>query len=442
MNTKNFITSLSLISFSLTSSFALQATLLHTDCTQANLCVVADSPTQEIKISVKSANAPQGDIVIFEKNANVNKVKISNLLPNTLYEYEIKANAKQALENFAKPTKDVTTVKGSFKTAPDYKEKTPPPDFSFAVLGKVYQNDKLFDVPFRTNGGEYEIFETLANTKPNFAIWAGGTDTLRPADVGSQEAILARFIKSRALPLAQNFLNNIPSYGVMAKVSFGENNPDKFSPTAQNALDAFNAFWALPQKNTQGTFYTFSYADTDIFVLDCCSQRSNLDYKKNMPEILGEAQLTWLMANLSASKANFKIVITNIPFANPADNAENFTFAKKERKELLDFLALKKIEGVIFISANKNFAEATKLVRAGAYPLYEVTAGAFTDRPATDVSEMNYFRQPNSLVKNRSFLNVKVDGAEHDRHITIAVIDAKGNQQYALKLKQSELKGK
>ncbi len=438
MNTKNFIVSLLSVICPISTTMALQATLLHTDCTQANLCIVADSPEQELKIAIKDIKSgkerriSQEDSSILssiEKNGRVSKIKINDLLPNTTYEYEVKGDgAKQS-------------IKGSFKTAPDYKGKTPPPDFSFAVLGKVYENDKPFDPPFRTNGGEYEIFEKVANTNPAFAIWAGGTDSLRPADMGSLDAILSRFVKSRTQKLAQNFLNNIPNYGVMANVSFGENNADKYSPTAPNAIKAFETLWTLPQKNKDGAYYSFSYGDADFFVLDCCSQRSNLDYKKHMPEILGEEQMTWLMANLSASKANFKIIITNIPLTNPAENADNFTFANKERKTLLDFLVLKKIEGVVIVSANKNFAETTRLVRAGAYPLYEVTAGAFTDRPASEVSEMNYFRQPNSLVKKRSFVSVKIDGAENDRHITFAVIDSKGERQFGFTLKQSELKG-
>ncbi len=438
MNTKNFIVSLFSVVCPISATMALQATLLHTDCTQANICVIADTPEQELKITVKDiASGKEREIskddasVLspIEKNGRVNKIKINSLSPNTAYEYEIKGDgAKQS-------------IKGSFKTAPDYKDKTPPPDFTFAVFGKVYENDKPFDPPFRTNGGEYEIFEKVANAKPAFAIWAGGTDTLRPTDMGSLEAILSRFVKSRTQKLAQNFLNNIPNYGVMANASFGENIADKYSPTAQNALQAFETLWTLPQKNKSGAYYSFSYSDADFFVLDCCSQRSNLDYKKHMPEILGEEQMAWLMSNLSASKANFKIIVTNVPVTNPAENSDNFTFAKKERKSLLDFLVLKKIEGVVIISANKNFAETTRLVRAGAYPLYEVTAGAFTDRPASEVSEMNYFRQPNSLIKKRSFVSVKIDGAENDRHITFAVIDSKGERQFNFTLKQSELKG-
>ena len=436
MNTKNFIAPFIFVSVAY-SAFALQATVMHTDYTQANIWVLQDKQQQDISVVVRDAKSGKetsaSDLSIDNAtitDGRIRKIKVNELSPNTKYTYEVKDNQTQQ------------SIKGSFTTTPDYKDRTPPPDFSFVVLGKNYENDAPFDVPFRTNGGEYEIFETVANTKPCFAIWAGGTDTLRPADMGSREAMLSRFAKSRMQKFAQKLLQNTSNYGVMASVSFGTDNADKYAPSAKNAKDAFDSFWVIPQKNGESFYYSFSYSDVDIFVLDCCSQRSNLDYKEHMPKILGAEQIKWLMANLSASKATFKIIVSNIPFANPVSSPKNFTFAEKERKEILDFLALKKIEGIIFISANKNYAETTRLIRAGAYPLYEATVGALTDRPANDVSEMNYFRQPNSLIKKRSFLNVKVDGSENDRHITLSFIDAKGIQAYSFTLKQSDLQGR
>ena len=400
---------------------------MHTDCTKA-IFHVGDIDKSKLKITLKDAKS--GAAITPSVSLGCAKsgfVSVSGLAPNTAYAYELSS--------------DGATVAGKFKTAPDYKNRTPPPDFTFAVLGKNHINDQPFDVPFRTNGGEYEIFEAIAAANPDFAIWACGADTLRPADTGSLEAMLARFAKSRAKKSARKLLLNAPNYGVMADAASGVGVADKHSPAAANARAAFEAIWALPQKNADGAYYAFSYADADFFVLDCCSQRSNLDFKQYMPQILGQEQIEWLMANLQASKANFKIIILNTPLANPVKSPENFTFAAGERKQLMDFLVLKRIEGVVVISANKNFGEITKFVRAGGYPIYDLTAGALTDRPAEDVQEMNYFRVPNSLVKCRSYALVKIDGPENDRRITLSFFDSKGKQLFALTLKLSQLKG-
>jgi hypothetical protein len=54
---------------------------------------------------------------------------------------------------------------------------------------------------------------------------------------------------------------------------------------------------------------------------------------------------------------------------------------------------------------------------------------------------MNYFRMPNSLTKVRSFVSIKVDGAETDRQAVISIIDSKGRILFTTTIKQSELKG-
>ncbi len=427
MNTKKFI-ALFTLPFIFSTSYAIQATLLHVDCTKADIFVENENCAQQLSVVLK--NAKTGEI-LNQQIAKLPQQKLSfvNLSQDTEYQYQVL------------DTQNKVEVKGKFKTAPDYKDRTPPPDFSFAVLGSNYVNDKPFDVPFRTNGSEYEIFNAVAKAKPNFVVWANGADTLRPADMGSQEAMTYRFSKSRKVAEAQNVLNNFANYGVMANQAFGDKNADKFSPTAKNAKTTFKKFWSIPQSNDDALYYYFSYSDADFFVLDTCSQRSNLDYKEYMPEILGKKQLQWLMANLNNSTAKFKIIVVNSPLTNPVKSKAHFTFAEKERKAILDFLVLKKITGVVVVSANKDFSEITRFVRAGGYPLHEATVGAFTNRPAKEVSEMNYFRVPNSAITVRSFMLVKIDGAENDRRISMSFINSKGEQLFNLTLKESELRG-
>lgn len=421
---KTFST-LTIFALATMSAMAIEsATLLHTNSTQTNFCV--ETAENQISVNIKNTANGQTQSLKFQPSSQkFTKIAIDNLEPNTKYEYELSAKK---------------TIKGSFKTQADFKDRTPPPDFSFVVLGKNYINDAKFDPPFRTNGGEYEIFEQAFKISPSFAIWANGADTLRHADVGSENSMLARFAKSRKVKQAQNLLQNVANYGVMSADASSDTLPEKYSATAENAKNAFEKIWALPQKNSSN-YYSFSYSDADFFVLDTCSERLNLDYKEHMPVFLGKQQLNWLMANLASSKANFKFIVLNTPLTNPAKNDKNFTFAPKERKELMDFLALKKIEGLIVVSSNKDCAEATRFIRAGAYPLIEITAGAFTNRPATDTTEMNYFRMPNSLTKERSFVSIKVDGAENDRRATVAIINSKGATLFTTTIKHSELKG-
>ncbi len=369
-----------------------------------DVCWKAKSTDVKIKASIDLYNRNCHNEVIFE-----------NLEPNTEYKYIVNG------------------ISGSFKTKPDYLDKTPPPDFTFVALGDNYINDPKYDPPFKTNGAEFEIFKSILDTKPAFAIWVGSENCLRNADLGSKSAIFNRLLQARLSENSKQFFNNIANYAVP--------NSDKISDStsigAANKMSAFDRLWANPQGSDKTSrAYSFSYSDVDFFVLDDFSNRTNLDYEKNVPQMLGEAQLKWLFGALNNSKAIFKFIIMNTPIANPVESDANFTFAREERKALFDFLSNKQIEGIIMISGKKGYGEITKLVRAGAYPIYEVTTPPLTARPEKEVKEMNYFRLPSSAILKRAFTQIKIEGAEKSRIATITFFNAKGEPEFSTSIKQ------
>ncbi len=407
---------------SVCSSFA--ATSMVGACTAREAKVwIKTTKLPSEKITAKCANR-DGKVVSISKEENCAVVVFSKLSPNTKYNYTI--------------SDGVETLSGSFKTRPDYEERTPPPDFSFALFGRNHINDKEFDPPFLTPGGEYQIYETARKTMPNFAIWVGGANDLRPADIDSRSAIFARFAHARDLNEAKQFLANTPNYGVASISNFG--GKDSSKSNARDARDAFNAFWANPQSVSEKfDAYSFKYSDAEFFVLDDVSQRSNLDYLQNRPYILGEAQLLWLMTALDNSNAKFKIIVMNSPMMNPVEKPDNFTFAKDERKRLLDFLVSKKITGVILVSGNKDYGEMTRFVRAGGYPLFEITTPPLTARPTKEIKDMNYFRIPSSGITERAFTLVKIEGQENARTVTINFVNSKGDVLFTTNIKESDL---
>ena len=361
-------------------------------------------------------------------NGNTAECIFADLDPGTKYEYAVEDSKAQKL------------FSGVFSTKPDFKDRTPPPDFTFAVLGSNYVNDKTFDPPFRTPGAEYEIYEAVKNAKPAFVIWADGLNVLRNADVGSRSGIFSRYRAARAFKNINAILESHPNYAVMSASNFGKNNPDASSASRHAAAEAFRSFWSNPEYAVEGIqAYTFNYSDAQFFVLDDCSARSNLDYKQDKPYILGSDQSRWLKNALENSQAKFKIIVINSPFANPVKSKTNFTFAAEERKDIMDFLSAKKIGGVVFLSANKEYGEATRLVRAGAYPLIDITAAPLTDRPAAEIEELNYFRMPGSGITKRAFLMAKIDGPENERAISFTFVDSQGKPLFTTSVKEQEL---
>lgn len=396
---------------------------------EARVWVAAGSAKGITAACSEGGKAASSAAVQNPQNGGASTIIFSGLNPGAKYEFSVK-------------TADGAEIaKGSFKTRPDYKDRTPPPDFSFAVFGENYLNDKQFDPPYKTPGGEYEIYAAADAKNPAFSIWADGMNTLRNADEDSASAKFLRGAAAREIPEISALLSKRANYGVAARGSYYGKSNDSNSAGAVGASAAFDMLWANPASGAGGAkSYSFQYADAEFFVLDDCSNRSYLDYRNSRPAYLGERQLEWLMGALQNSKANFKFVVMSSPFANPANSRDNFAFSADERKRLSEFLVFSKIPGIVFLSANKPFGELSRLVRAGGYPIYDLTAGPLTGRPIEEVTEMNYFRVPSSAITKRSFAIIKVDGPENDRAVTFSFFDSKGAQLFSTTVKLSELK--
>lgn len=417
--------------------------LLSTVSTYAASSMVGACFAREARIWVKTDAVPSGEAEVYCARSDSPDIKIKGRLvsasedENTAIFVFPKLSAGVVYEYTVADGKKL--LKGSFKTSPDYVNRTPPPDFSFALLGRNHINQREFDEPSTTSGGEYEIYETVRKSAPNFAIWAGGANDLRNADIDSRSGIFARYADARELDEAKLLLSNISNYGVVSASNFGGAGASKSN--ARDARDAFSSFWPNPQGPSRNfNAYSFKYSDAEFFVLDDVSLRSNLDYGANRPYFLGKEQMNWLMAALENSTAKFKFVVMNSPVANPVEKRDNFTFASAERRDLFDFLSSKKISGVVFLAGNKHYGDMTRFVRAGAYPLYEMSAPPLTARPIDEINDMNYYRIPSSGVKKRAFGIVKIDGAENARVVTFSFVDSKGEVLFSNSVKESELR--
>lgn len=399
--------------------------LASCDMREASIWIMA-KPNSKLEISSngKTSNAAtNGDGIAV--------VRLNALKPNTQYECKI-----------AYPDGKSPSVSVKVKTIPDYEKRTPAPDFKFAIIGKVHTNDSVFDEPFKTPGGEYEIFDAVKKQNPDAVIWANNGATFRTADYGSLSGMKARYRFERSNPALKELLASAPNYAVIGEDTYGAPDSDKNLWNKKDAVSAFKSFWNNPSfgVGSQGNLASFfRYGDAEVFLLDDSTMRNNLDHKNSRPEMLGEEQLNWLLASLKKSKAKFKIVVCNSPITNPVEDKDNFAFYKKERKDLLEFINENKIGGVVFVSAKKDYAEITKMVRAGAHDLVEITAGPATARPAKNATEVNFFRSIGSLILERSFATISFIGDENDRQLKIDFFNSKGENLLTQTIKASEL---
>ena len=418
--------------------------------------------------SFGEVSARLGEIGMRYANVSFTDTGASEKNPDVVFEFSKKADASSAasitkkIEDFY--SKSVSAQIGpleadteyelkissaggqktlSFKTRSDWVGRKPPADFEMALLGACHDNDKVYDPPFRTPGGGYEVFDAVLKNSPSAVLWLGGFVSLRPADLGSYAGYAARYIRAEKESKAGALLGGASNMGVMGISSYGADLDDTRSLCKLDAQRAFENFWGTVPAGAEllgSMTYSFKIYDAEFFVLDDCSSRDNLADSPSERKMFGKVQMDWLKSALLKSGATFKVIVANSPMLNPVERIGHFAGAKNERADLLDFLSKNKIDGVVFVSAGKPYFEITRMIRAGAYELFEITAGPATARAAEKAEELNYFKVPTSTIYSRGFVRVAVSGAEGDRLMQIRICDTSGKVLFKHDIPQKSLK--
>ncbi len=354
------------------------------------------------------------------------------LTPGTTYDYAILI--------------DGTTVtlpyEAHFQTLPDYRDRTPPPDFTVALGGGNYVNDRPFDPPNRIPGDGYNIFLAILAKQPELMIWLGNNIYLREADWGSRTGIQARYWHNRAQPELQPLLGSVHNVAVWSTHDYGPSEADRYYQGQGNATESFQQHWANPQHELVdeiGNACSIRWADAEFFLLDDRTFRDLTALTESKREIVGETQFKWLLESLRKSTATFKVIVMGSPMLNPADSPLHLKAAAQERDKFIERITWAEVEGLFFVSGGKDFGEFTKLVRAGASDAYELTLGPLTGRPATETDELNYHRVPSTATFQRQFATLGFHGPEDARELTVTVYDADGVELWSKTLSASEL---
>jgi len=354
------------------------------------------------------------------------------LTPGTTYDYEVLINGKAV--SLPYETK--------FETIPDYRDRTPPPDFTVALGGGNYVNDRAFDPQNRIPGEGYNIFLAILAKRPDLMIWLGNNIYLREADWGSRTGIQARYWHNRAQPELQPLLGSVHNVATWSEHDYGAPGADRYQLGQGNATEAFQQHWANPSHNHSeeiGNAFSIRWADAEFFILDDRTFRDLTPLTEARREILGETQLKWLIESLRKSTATFKVIVMGSPMLNPADNPLHFKVAPDERDKFIERITWAEIKGLFFISGGKDFGELTKMVRAGASDAYELTLGPLTGRPASDTDDLNYHRVPSTATFQRQFATLSFHGPEDARELTITVYDVDGVELWSRSFEASSL---
>lgn len=359
-------------------------------------------------------------ITAQSQRAHAMEIVLGPLEPGTEYSYRVLRD--EELANDREPY--------TITTQPLWKYRTDPPSFTMALGSCTYINEALFDRPGKAYGGEYGIFDAIAEKEPDLMLWLGDNIYLREPDWSTRTGFLRRYTHARSTPELQRLLHSTKHYAIWDDHDFGPNDADGSFVGSALAREAFDMFWPNPTNGVpgvEGITSAFSHNDIDFFLMDDRTFRIPGDVKTSTPHLFGTAQLDWLIQALKYSDAPFKLVAVGSQVLNTAAVYETYATMPAERAELLRRIGEEGITGVVFLTGDRHFTELSTLQLSDGRQLHDLTVSPLTSS-AHEPKENNTLRVEGTMVAQRNFGTITFTGPKGARVMTIRIFDNQGAQ--------------
>ncbi len=378
------------------------------------------------RLSREVTTGPEGD--------HIARFTLSDLAFGTRHAYEVYLDGQRVPLPY--PT--------VFQTQHLWRWRTDPPPLRLAVGSCAYVNEPVHDRPGEPYGGGYEIFAAILARAPDLMLWLGDNVYYREADWLTESAMRRRLATDRALPDLQPLLAAVHHYALWDDHDYGPDNSDRSFRGREASLRVFRDYWPNPgggTAETLGIFTRFEWGDVEVFLLDGRFHRWPQDFPDSPAKgMYGREQLQWLEEALLSSTATFKLVAGGSQFLSPVLHREGLAHYPREQKELLDFLAGARVNGVVFLSGDHHHTELLRRDRPGLYPLYEFSVSPLTAGSGVHDQDLaNPARIPGTLVPDRNFGLIEVSGPAGDRRLTLVVLDAAGEERWRREIREVEL---
>jgi alkaline phosphatase D len=287
------------------------------------------------------------------------------------------------------------------------------------------------------------VFSTIAEMNPDLFIFLG--DNIY-ADTTNMHVMQRKYDRLAASAAFQELLASCPVLAVWDDHDYGANDAGSEYPKKEESKRLFLDFWKepadSPRRQRPGIYAAYLYGSgarsVQVILLDTRTFRDPLIRGNPHPTdalgpyvpnpdpaatILGQQQWRWLEAELQRP-ARLRIIVSSIQVIPEFSGWEAWANFPSEKKRLLDLIAGKRIEGVIFLSGDRHFAEISVLRPAGGYPLYEVTSSALNFRHPSGQTGENRFRFDGTYVRE-NFGEIRIDWSG-EAEITLSIRDRDG----------------
>lgn len=244
-------------------------------------------------------------------------------------------------------------------------------------------------------------WRAVAAEDPDAVLWLGDNGYLEhadsasgvPADYASAERIEFRYREMRALPNVQQVLRSAANYAIWDDRDYDGSDSDRTNPLRLEVAEIFERYWANPSYGSEpgpdGIYGSFRIGGAEVFLLDDRFWRDP-DSLPDSPSktLLGAAQKAWLKRGLAASEAPLKVIAIGHQVLADYHRWESYAWFPHERKEILDWIRERRIEGVVFVNGDRHLSELMRAEPEGLYPLFELTASPIANRPFTSGLEI------------------------------------------------------
>lgn len=257
------------------------------------------------------------------------------------------------------------------------------------------------------------LWSPINAADPDLWVWLG--DNIY-ADEDFLSVARGMYEAQLAMPEYAHLLQTTPVIGTWDDHDYGANDAGKENPLRVQSQVELLDFLGEPQgserRRQEGVYASYTYGEapnrTKVILLDT---RYHRDAPGPEADILGEAQWTWLEAQLRDTDAQLNLIGGGFQFLAEDHRFEKWANFPVARARLLHLIGNSGAAGVILLSGDRHISEIARVDDpALSYPLYEVTSSGMTHSWADNPGELNRYRV-GELYTQLSFGMLEVDWA-------------------------------